>query len=993
MSRTTTLAGRLARAGFAEPLSAAAVVEGYRAVLGAEDRRIDRIVDAFVSSPDPDLALASFDTLVALGRPLDVLADDPTWLARLAHVLGASVALGQHLTQHPDDLDALAGDVSARDAAALRAELLDAVGAEAASLTPVATQSSDALRYAYRRALLRITARDLTAPDPTEAVEDVSRELADLADAVVEAALALARADTPGWQTTRLGIIALGKCGARELNYVSDVDVVYIAEPAIGDDGEPLASASEAVAVAAKLVGHLTRVCSENTAAGTIWQVDAALRPEGKAGPLVRTLTSHTAYYEKWAKDWEFQAMLKARPMAGDLRLAEAFVDMVWPLVWEVGGHDGFVPACQAMRRRVISLIPPKEAATEIKLGSGGLRDTEFSVQLLQLVHGRADERLRLRGTFEGLRALVAHGYVGRQDGADLDAAYRFQRVLEHRAQLVQLRRTHLFPTDPAGRRRIARSLGFRDADALEDAYLASKRKVLRLHQRLFYSPLLGAVARISSEDVRLTAEGAETRLLALGFRDPTGALRHLAALTQGVTRRSEIQRQLLPAMLGWFAEGPNPDHGLLAFRQVSEALGQSAWYLRALRDEGAMAENLARVLSSSRYAVDLMMRAPQTVQLLAESDARSELTDEVTPRSADAITAEMRSVASRHAHPAQAAEAIRAVRRRELLRLAMGDLLGRLDVEQLGVGLGDVVTATIDATLDVARRGIEAPPRLALIAMGRWGGRELSYGSDADAMFIMADSNDPEAGRKAGVIISLLRTLLAQPGPDPALEIDLDLRPEGKGGPIARSFTSYLAYYEKWSSTWESQALLRAGVGAGDKELATEFLDAIAGVRYPAGGLSAKQVTEIRKLKARMEAERMPRGTNRSRNVKLGPGGLSDVEWVVQLLQLQHGHELADLRTPTSLRALDAEAAAGLVSEPDAVALRDAWTMATRIRNANMLLRGRGSDAIPTDFRELAMVSELLGYSKGSSSEFVEDWSRRARQARRVMDRLFWGL
>ena len=985
MSRIATRAGRLARAGFANPTAVAAVLESWNSVLGPDADRLDTLVAELAESPDPDIALGAFDRLAqdapdSFGR----LVRDPVLATRAARVLGTSIAFAQHVAAHAGDLDVLAGDVSARDAAALRAELLASVGADPSSRAPVATGDADGLRLAYRRALLRTTARDLTASDPAEAVPGIAAELSDLADAVVEAGLALARAEVPGWEAVRLGVVALGKCGARELNYVSDVDVLYVAEPAPGPDGQPAASASEAIAVATRLVASLSRVTSAHSAAGTIWQLDAALRPEGKAGPLVRTLASMEAYYSRWAKDWEFQAMLKARPMAGDLGLARAFVDMMAPLVWAVGGHDDFVPAVQAMRRRVISLIPAKEADAEIKLGAGGLRDTEFSVQLLQLVHGRSDERLRLRGTFEGLDALVAFGYVGREDGSRLGAAYRFQRALEHRVQLAHLRRTHLVPVDAGARRRIARSLGLADADALDEAYHASKRRVLSLHQRLFYSPLLEAVARIPSEAVRLTSESAETRLRALGYRDPKAALRHLEALTQGVTRQAEIQRQLLPAMLGWFAGGPNPDHGLLAFRQVSEALGKTSWYLRALRDEGAMAENLARVLASSRYAVDLLLRAPQSVQLLAEPER-------IRPRTAEQITHEMRASARRHSELEKAVGAIRAVRREELLRLAMGDLLGEIQVDALGAGLSDVTSATIDAALEVASRGVDGLPPLAVIAMGRWGGRELSYSSDADAIFVIADTDDPDATRAALSVIGTLRRLLAQPGPDPALEIDVDLRPEGKGGPMVRTLSSYRAYYAKWASTWESQALLRAGVGAGDRELGAEFLADVDVVRYPADGLTARQLGEIRRLKARMEAERMPRGTDPKRNVKLGPGGLSDVEWVVQLLQLRHADAEPSLRTTTTLGALAAELEAGLVDQADAASLAEAWRWASRIRNATMLLRGKASDAIPADVRELAPVSELLGYPKGCASEFVEDWHQRARAARKVMDRLFW--
>ncbi|HHU40452.1 MAG TPA: bifunctional [glutamine synthetase] adenylyltransferase/[glutamine synthetase]-adenylyl-L-tyrosine phosphorylase [Propionibacterium sp.] len=841
------------------------------------------------------------------------------------------------------------------------------------------------MRLAYRAALLRVAARDLTAEDPLVTVADIGRELADLADAVIEAALALARTEVPGHERVRPAVLAMGKCGARELNYVSDVDVVHVAEPVLDASGEPLAEPAEAIAIATRLAASVARTCSAHTAAGTIWQVDANLRPEGKAGPLVRSLASMRTYYAKWAKNWEFQALLKARPMAGDRELGRAFVDLVAPQVWAVAGDPQFVAETQAMRKRVISLLPAREAEREIKLGAGGLRDTEFSVQLLQLVHGRADERLRLRGTFDALQALVRAGYVGRADGQQLEQAYRLQRVLEHRIQLYQLRRTHLMPADDISLRRLARGLGFTSGDEVTAAWRSSTRRVLRLHQRIFYSPLLEAVARIPSEAVRLTSDAAETRLRALGFNDTGAALRHIEALTTGVTRQAEIQRQLLPAMLGWFAEGPNPDHGLLAFRQVSEALGTSSWYLRALRDEGAMAENLAVVLASSRYAVDLLLRAPQSAQLLAD--------DHQLVRTQEEILHGMVTSARRHDDPHAAVEAIRGVRRRELLRIAMADLLGRMDVAAVGDGLSDVMSATLDAALEVARREHPDAPDLAVVALGRWGGRELSYSSDADGMVVIADSDDPEAVARGTRLVTRLRELLRRPGADPAVELDLDLRPEGRNGPLVRTLASFRAYYEKWSSTWEAQALVRAAHGAGDEELSRQLLEIIDTVRHPEGGISSRQVTEIRKLKARMENERLPRGLDPRRHVKLGPGGLSDVEWCVQLLQLQHSHEAPRLRTPRTLAALEAAGAGGFLAQADVAALREAWVLGTRIRNATMLLRGRASDTIPTDARERAAVARSLGYERGEASLFIDDWSRVARQSRAVMDRVFWGL
>ncbi len=984
MTRNESLSGRLARLGFADAGRAAELVAEW-----AHWGSADQIELALVELPgcaDPDLALTGFDRLLR-ARP-DLLAElesHPGFTDRICAVLGSSVALNQHLGTHPDDAEVLKGSIERRTPAELRRELLDAVGADADVSEPVADPSqSDALRRAYRRALLRIAARDLCAPDPLVELPEVAGELADLADATVECALALARGEVPGWEQCRLGIIALGKTGARELNYVSDVDVLYLAEPSIHSDGTPACDSGTAITIANRLASALSRVCSAHTAAGTIWPIDAALRPEGKAGPLVRTLASHRAYYERWAKNWEFQAMLKARPMAGDLALAQEFVDMIWPMVWQVADNDQFVGETQAMRKRVISLLPPKEAQVEIKLGAGGLRDVEFTVQLLQLVHGRSDERLRLRGTFEALTALVDHGYVGRGDGHDLGTAYRLQRLLEHRVQLYRLRRTHLMPADEANQRWLARSVGLSETKELMHLWRSTTRRVLTLHQRVFYSPLLETVARIPSAQVRLTPEAAEIRLRALGYDDPKAALRHIQALSTGISRQSEIQRQLLPAMLTWFTAGPNPDHGLLAFRQMSEALGSTPWYLRALRDGDAMAEHLARILASSRYAVDLLLRAPQNAALLGDPDG-------LRPRPAAEVLTQMLTAARRHDSDVAAIAAVRASRRSELLRLAMADLLGQTDLATLGTALSDLAGATIDAALEVAGRGVAAPP-IAVIAMGRWGGRELAYASDADAMFVAADSDDPGATKAAMTVISRLRSLLSRPGPDPALEIDIDLRPEGKGGALVRSLSSYRAYYARWSSTWEAQALLRAGVGAGDRDLGAALLASIDAIRYPEAGLARAQVLEIRKLKARMEAERLPRGGDPSGHVKLGPGGLSDVEWVVQLLQLQHAAALPGLRTTNTLAALAVAVENELVTVDDAEALRSAWVLASRIRNAVMLLRGRVGDRLPTDSRELSAVAQVLGYAKGESSLLVEDYRRHARMARQVMDRLFWG-
>ncbi|HEY3955494.1 MAG TPA: bifunctional [glutamine synthetase] adenylyltransferase/[glutamine synthetase]-adenylyl-L-tyrosine phosphorylase [Streptosporangiaceae bacterium] len=1007
--RRSTLAGRLARMGFADAARAEATVGQFS--LG------EQLLDVLAAAADPDLALAGLARLLqAAGGEADALraalAGDEEFAARLTTVLGVSAALGDHLARHPADWRVLHGPAALEAAATARLR---------APHDPGSADAAATLAAGYHRAMLQLAARDLTG---VITVDEAAAELADLAAAVLEAALGVARAGLPeGAATVRLAVIAMGKCGGRELNYASDVDVIFVAEPD-GQDG----SEDAALRTAARLAAGLINVCSQSSREGAIFPVDPNLRPEGRDGPLVRTLASHRAYYERWAKTWEFQALLKARPVAGDRQLGQAYVDAITPLVWQAAQRENFVPDVQAMRRRVAGGLPQASAGREVKLGPGGLRDIEFTVQLLQLVHGRADETLRSPATLPALAALAGGGYVGRDDAAELADAYRFLRRVEHLLQLHRLRRTHLLPDDPQTLRRIARALhtplilnGFalataRPADPAAEFTAQWRRhaaEVRRLHEKLFYRPLLAAAARLPGEAARLTPQAARARLEALGYADPAGALRHIEALTAGVSRRAAIQRTLLPVLLDWFADAAEPDAGLLAFRQVSDALGNSHWYLRLLRDDTKVAQRLARILASSRYAAGLLLRAPAAVAMLAD-DA------ELMPRSFTALASEAAAVVGRHDSAEDAVTAVRAIRRRELLRIAAADLLGlsalpswpdrhptapswpdRHPTTQTGEALTGLVAVTIEAALTAATRRVEAelrgplPTRMCVIAMGRFGGHESGYASDADVMFV----HDPRPGaggedatRAAHAVAEELRRLLSLPAPDPPLLIDPDLRPEGRQGPLVRTLASYRAYYRRWSGSWEAQALLRAEPFTGDEELGLEFIGLADEFRYPDGGIDQAAVTQIRRLKARMEAERIPRGTEPALHLKLGPGGLSDVEWVVQLLQLRHAYAAPGLRTTRTLDALGAAVDAGLLAEPDAGTLATAWQLAARIRDAIMLVRGRPADVLPTRPPEATAVARVMGYSPGKERALEDDYRRAARRARAVMERVFYG-
>jgi glutamate-ammonia-ligase adenylyltransferase len=1023
-----TLAGHLAAMGFADTARARALLADLGLTAAGPG---SLLLDALARSADPDLALTSLARMTPDSELLQALEDDAALRDRLVSVLGASAALGAHLGRHPSDWRLLAGPAPFPDGmalAGLRASLLAAVGAPAGERPAADRKVADGrdaptrLRIAYRRQLLRIAASDLTG---AATLDEVMAALADLTAAALDAALAIARSELPpGAPPARLAVIAMGKCGARELNYASDVDVIFVAAPDGPASGEaPGGTDIAALRTATALASGLIRACSQSTAEGSLFPVDPNLRPEGRDGPLVRTVASHLAYYQRWARTWEFQALLKARFVVGDADLGAQYLAAVGPLVWQAAEREDFVAEVQAMRRRVVASLPADQAGRELKLGPGGLRDIEFAVQLLQLVHGRADESLRAPGTLPALAALAAGGYVGRSDAIAMDSAYRFLRAVEHLVQLRQLRRTHLLPEDPAVLREIGRALRRMQLDHLPGdgvpdrarapavtappalavsgdpaaALLAQWRlhasQARQLHEKLFYRPLLDAAARVPGEAARLTPKAARDRLEALGFADPAGALRHIEALTSGVSRKAAMQRTLLPVLLGWLADAPEPDAGLLAFRQVSEALGGSPWFLRLLRDNAVVAQRMARLLATSRYAAGLLLRAPEAVGMLGDDT-------QLSARSPEDLLSEAVAAAGRHELAADAVRAVLAIRRRELLRTAAADILGLASLEETGQALTAVARVTVAAALAVAVREAEKtagplPTRLAVIAMGRFGGHEMGYSSDADVLFVhdpLPGAADEAATRAAHAVAENLRALLSQPGPDPELLVDAGLRPEGRQGPLVRTVASYRAYYRRWSVAWEAQALLRAERAAGDPEVGAAFIAIADEVRYPEGGIGDAAVREIRRIKARMEAERMPRGVEPALHVKLGPGGLADVEWVVQLLQLRHAAAVPALRTTRTLPALAEAGTVGLISPPDAATLAAAWLLAGRIRSAVMLVRGRASDTLPTSPVDLAVVAQVLGYPPDGSQDLVQDWRKAARQARAVMERLFYG-
>lgn len=971
---------------------------------------------------DPDLALNNLIRIYEQAPELDdAVRSNETLRVRLFALLGASTAFGDHLAAHPElwrelekplpqpeeMLQSLLGAVDAQPADF--AHDVDRPDPACEDLSAAGTyragegEHKQPLRTTYRTLMMRIAACDVagtfhsrkgqTRQQPEVGFRQIAALTTALADAALTASLACAVRTIYGDEPldAQLAVMAMGKCGAGELNYISDVDVIFVG--------------SEATPRATRLAAEFNRIGST-----TFFEVDANLRPEGKSGALVRTLQSHVAYYKRWAETWEFQALLKARAMTGYLPLGQDYLDQIRPMVWTASQRESFVEDVQAMRRRVLANVPAELKHRELKLGVGGLRDIEFAVQLLQLVHGRSDETLRALSTVEALEALISAGYVGREDGTQLIEAYEFLRLLEHRLQLERFRRTHTLPEkdDGEGMKWLARIAGFypQGTKSAAERMLSHLRRIrLRiseLHSRLFYRPLLNSVVTMSADELKLSPEAAKLQLAALGYNHPDRAFEHLTSLAAGTSRKARIQAILLPTLMEWLANTADPDMGLLNYRKLSEAANDRSWFLRMLRDEGIVGQRLMHILGTSPFTSDLIISAPDSVKQLSDGATGPKLLETKPEQVSKALV----NSSKRHADPDKAVAVARSLRRVELARIASADLLGFMPVKQVCHELSTIWDAVLEAALRaevrawrLANEDAEPPARIAVIGMGRLGGMELGFGSDADVL-VVAEPSEPaddsgaegEAVKWAIGIVDKLRRRLSKPSGDPPLDVDLGLRPEGRSGAVARTISSYERYYREWGESWELQALLRAAFVAGDREVGERFMSMVDSFRYPEGGASASTIRDIRRMKARVDNERLPRGADRNTHTKLGRGALSDIEWTVQLLTMMHAHEYVELHDPSTLRVLDALEDNAILSAEQASDLREAWLMATDARNALVLVRGKRVDQLPGPGPQLAQVAGAAGWPPEENQEFLESYLKLTRHARKVVDEVFWG-
>ncbi len=870
--------------------------------------------EALISeAPDPHLARVALSRVGehAVAREALDRADVRAVVVRL---LGFSTAAADFLLAHPDETAAVA-DARRPSRADLETELERDVGR---------LGIRDALRRFRHRSLLRVAARDLS----NAALEDVVAEISDVAEVCLQAACREAAPEG-------IAIVALGKLGGAELNYASDVDVVFVHD---GSGPERQGAAERACAV-------LVRLLSEPTAEGIALRVDPTLRPGGRRGALSRSLEAMREYYADQAATWERQALIKARPVAGRADLGAAFVEAVSPFVFPTELEPAAIEEVRRVKVRLEEYVRAAgKATTEVKRGHGGIRDVEFAVQLLQIVHGRRDGRLREPNTLRALAVLANEGYVGREDAAALSDAYRFLRRLEHRLQIVRDLQTHELPADPASRKVIARSLDMASARELEAEYERQTGLVRGLHERLFYRPLLESFAGRATPRPGVDREATEELLAGLGFEKPASSYELLARLVDPATHLGKVLAHVFPVIAPALALSANPDAALVHLERVVSACRDAPNVADALASDPSAARRLAHVVAVSSFATDLLVSEPARVLALqnvaSPSDTRSSLV----------------AVTARHA-------------------------AGELGPDETGRALSQVADEVVREALDEA----EPDRPFAVIGLGKLGAEELNFASDLDVVFVHEGEGPDEFRRGAELAERVLAGIR-----DAGWEPDADLRPEGRSGPLAKSFAAYLEYWERYAEAWEFQSLLRARFIAGDASLGRRFCSFANDFAYPEY-LPVERVGEMRRMRDRIERERV-RPPEASRfHLKLGYGSLADVQFAVELSLMRWGGRQPEVRTRRTLEALERLAERRLIEDAVALALGEAFVFLTNVKNALEIDRRVHADAIPPAAEEQFALARRLGYEEYPRRSFLEDYRRITRRARRAMERVFY--
>jgi len=919
--------------------------------------------DALARAPDPERAERLAErVLEAAGPAADALAArHAAGLARaLQACCGVAPFLAPWLAHHPDWLAALARDDLR---APLAREALDAALAAALAAAPEA-EAARVLREAKYRALARIVTRDCDAAlVPLARSGETLAELTALAEALLEAALRVARARVaarlgpplwsgPGGAPGRFCVLGLGKLGGEELNFSSDVDLVYVHDVVAGDGPQPRAPADYWT----RVTQELNALVAVETQQRFLYRIDLDLRPEGDQGPPVISDEALAAYYETAADHWEKVAFMKARPVAGDLELGWRAVRAVAPMIYQAAMDYAGVQRIRSLKDEIGRRRGARGDGFDVKLDPGGIRDVEFVAQAMQLLHGGRIPQLRDRSTQRTLLRLAEVKLLPAEEAGALLDAYLFLRRVENRLQMEAEHQVHRLPQRPEALGRLARAFGYAGDDAA--ARLAADLEEQR--------------ARVLAFAARFRAESGADEVVQL-------FLRHQPTLMAAPATRPMME-SLAESFAREIAASADPALAMNNLDRFVEGVGARRFYYELLIDRPELVGRLAALFASSRWLSSALARHPRLVEpLFADPDVL--LLDRERLRADLAALRRERAAAAGRADYESELEALRLFVHRQVMNVGLLDLGEKVSRADSEGALTDVAEATLEAALEVARREVDrvrAPgpgaraARFLVVGMGKLASRELSYGSDLDLIFLydLPPEHEPErlaaqehCVRVAQRLISALETPTAEGA---CYEIDSRLRPSGNQGALVASLAGMGGYYEGEAQVWERQALLRARPVAGDLGAAADRFEALRreALRRP---LPPDAAAEIHRIRLRMEAE-LADETHGHRDLKRGRGGLLDVETAVQLLQLRHGAaapELFDVeRTETTIARL---AARGFLAPAQAQALADGWAFLQRLAARLRIVENRSISELDAGSSALDVVARRLGYAAGA--------------------------
>ena len=873
-------------------------------------------------------------------------------LAAIGALLGGSEFIPEQMARRPEVFESL----FLRDGVFLRPtpEGLAREAVAAADRCATEAELKAELRRIKHREIARIAARDLSGLAP---LPEVTADLSALASAALEAAVRFAgkalaarhgapRAELPDGtrRPCRFVVMGMGKLGAYELNFSSDIDLLYLYETDQGgaEGGEHPVSLHQYFA---RLCEAVTRIVSEVTEDGFVFRVDLRLRPEGTRGELVNSLRSAEIYYESWGQTWERAALIKARPVAGDASLGEEFLRTVVPFVFRKYLDFTSIEEIKGMKDRInLAAARSPRHGRDLKLGLGGIREIEFFTQAHQLIYGGKEPSLRLRGTVETLSVLARMGIVTGAERDRLAEAYTFLRRLEHRIQAHRERQTHALPQKEEDLHRLARAMGVDAPAALLSELDRHSAEVHGIYDRLF-----GGARREPSEipaDVQALflpgppPEDAASLLGRLGFRDPETARRNLDALREGPPHIRIPQRarqyldRIAPEILRQASKTPDPDMALGHVERFLSAIGGRTMFYAMLYEKPKVIEALVRLFGSSRFLSGYLLRHPE----LLDTFLRNELS--VLVKSKSDLRTELGEELAACEDFEQELDVLRRVKNLETLRIGVHDMAGNLSLEEGMFQLSALAEVLLSHALVLARREVRrrfgvpmdaatgAEASFCVLGMGKLGSEELAYHSDLDIIFLYSGPGEtaPDPGREAGesrkitnheyfakVAQRLISILTTSTREGIVYRLDTRLRPSGNAGPLVSSMDAFARYHEQSAQLWERQALLKCRFVAGDREFGRKVEEKVGAFIFGVP-LPEHAAEEIHRLRTRMEVE-LGREREDRLNLKVGRGGVVDVEFAVQYLQLLHGGGRAALRSRGTLKALYELQRAGIVT------------------------------------------------------------------------------